>query len=268
MRAANGAPVKWWRCYDELLDDPKVQHLPATLFKRYINLLCLANRGTPRGTLPDVQGIAFALRISAHAAEGTISALRQAGLLDDEEGRLVPHGWRRRQPESDDSAGRVDRYRHGPPAVTVTAHHADRNGASAVTVTAPEEKRGEEKRGEEKREEETFRHVRLAAGGFVIPDDVLALWREAYPAVDVDRAVRAAHAWAVANPANRKSNWARFLVAWLKREQDRAPRVASAPAPARPEVMRLPDLPAEQLAENRRRLAALTSDIARRRKLR
>ena len=51
------------------------------------------------------------------------------------------------------------------------------------------------------------------------------LWRAAYPAIDLDAELAAAAAWAVANPANRKSNWNRFVTNWLKKAQDRARRV-------------------------------------------
>lgn len=53
------------------------------------------------------------------------------------------------------------------------------------------------------------------------------LWRLAYPAVNVETELAAAASWLLANPANRKSNYARFLNGWLNRAQDRAPRVAS-----------------------------------------
>lgn len=67
--------------------------------------------------------------------------------------------------------------------------------------------------------------VAFAPEGFTVPPQLIEQWRTAYPALDVEREVRAAHAWAVANPANRKSNWTRFLVNWLARSQERAPRV-------------------------------------------
>lgn len=55
----------------------------------------------------------------------------------------------------------------------------------------------------------------------------------AFPAVDVPAEIRRAEAWLFANPANAKSNGARFLTGWLTRAQGRAPRVAGhAPAAA------------------------------------
>jgi hypothetical protein len=60
------------------------------------------------------------------------------------------------------------------------------------------------------------------------------LWKTAFPAVSVVAELNAAAAWARANPANRKSNWRRFLTNWLKRAQDRAPR--HPPTPPRGKV--------------------------------
>lgn len=65
--------------------------------------------------------------------------------------------------------------------------------------------------------------VQFLAECFTVALPLLTRWAEAYPAVDVGREVQRAHAWAVANPTNRKSNWHRFLVNWLKREQDHTP---------------------------------------------
>jgi hypothetical protein len=51
-------------------------------------------------------------------------------------------------------------------------------------------------------------------------------WQDAYPAVPIPPEIARAAAWAKANPANRKSNWHKFLVNWFGRAQDRAPRLA------------------------------------------
>jgi hypothetical protein len=58
-----------------------------------------------------------------------------------------------------------------------------------------------------------------------ITEDQELRWQEAYPAVPVPPAISQAAAWLQANPANKKSNYERFLVNWFKREQDRAGRV-------------------------------------------
>lgn len=57
--------------------------------------------------------------------------------------------------------------------------------------------------------------------------EMLAAWREAYPALDVRQEIAKAKAWLLANPKNKKSNIERFLTNWLTREQDRAPRISN-----------------------------------------
>ena len=47
-------------------------------------------------------------------------------------------------------------------------------------------------------------------------------WRDAYPAVDVLIELRQMEIWADANRKNRKSDWQRFIINWLKRSQDKA----------------------------------------------
>ena len=83
----------WLRLSDDVLDDPKVQKLPAPLFKIWVNLLCLANKGEQRGLLPDIESIAFRLRISDEEAEKAIATLTERGLLDTSEEGVSPHNW-------------------------------------------------------------------------------------------------------------------------------------------------------------------------------
>lgn len=53
-------------------------------------------------------------------------------------------------------------------------------------------------------------------------------WSRTYPAVSVLQQLREMRAWCLANPANRKTPRGinAFIVKWLSKEQDRAPRVA------------------------------------------
>lgn len=55
-------------------------------------------------------------------------------------------------------------------------------------------------------------------------------WSKAYPAIDLKREIARAEAWVDANPKNKKSNWPRFLNAWMKRAQDRAPARGGEPS--------------------------------------
>lgn len=52
-------------------------------------------------------------------------------------------------------------------------------------------------------------------------------WESAYPAIVIDTELYRAAEWVKANPANRKSNWRRFLTNWFSRAQERAPRRAA-----------------------------------------
>jgi hypothetical protein len=53
----------------------------------------------------------------------------------------------------------------------------------------------------------------------------LMVWKDAYPAIDVEAEIRRAAAWLVSNPKNRKKQLERFINGWLSRAQERAPRV-------------------------------------------
>lgn len=102
--------MRWFRFYDDALDDPKVQRLPPHLFKSWINLLCLASKG--EGQLQSIDDIAFRLRISVQDAAQQIDDLILAGLIDiDAQGNRVPHNWSARQFTSDCSTERVRKYR-------------------------------------------------------------------------------------------------------------------------------------------------------------
>ena len=59
----------------------------------------------------------------------------------------------------------------------------------------------------------------------VTPEQI-ALWREQFPALDIEAQLKAASAWLGGNPKNRKTDVRRFLTNWLIREQDRAKTVA------------------------------------------
>ena len=100
---------RWFRFYDCALDDPKVQKLPAELFKIWVNLLCVASRND--GLLPPIDDLAFMLRKDASALSLHVSELQVIGLIDESEQGLTPHNWSTRQYQSDNSAERVRKHR-------------------------------------------------------------------------------------------------------------------------------------------------------------
>jgi hypothetical protein len=114
---------RWFRIYDELLDDPKVQRLPAEDFKGWMNLLCLASRHG--GKLPCIADIAFALRLPEDAVSTLLERLLNGGLIEKRSGgadgmHYAPYRWDERQYKSDTSTGRVKRFRERSKPVAET----------------------------------------------------------------------------------------------------------------------------------------------------
>jgi hypothetical protein len=117
--------TRWFRVYDDLIDDPKVQRLDPSLFKALINLWCLASAND--GVLPPIDEIAFKLRMKPEKVQRVLTELRAAGLIDDNEMGARPHNWDARQFISDGSTSRVKRFRE-----------RRRNVSTAISETAPE----------------------------------------------------------------------------------------------------------------------------------
>lgn len=124
---------RWFRVYDDLVDDPKVQRLSGDLVKALLNLWCLASKND--GILPSEEEIAFKLRMTLPRAARILDQLFEAGLIEkDETGSTHPHNWSGRQHKSDDSAERVRRFRakkKPPPG-------SGGNSSVTVTVTPPD----------------------------------------------------------------------------------------------------------------------------------
>jgi hypothetical protein len=112
--------MRWFRFYDDVLNDPKVQRLDPQTFKNWVNVLCLASKNG--GVLPPPADIGFLLRMSTQDAEEMIGELRWADLLDKTDAGLVPHNWDARQYRSDNSTERVKRFRNSKRNVSETFH--------------------------------------------------------------------------------------------------------------------------------------------------
>lgn len=132
---------RWFRMYDELLDDPKAQRLEPALFKTWINLLCLASRRG--GTLPPgASDIAFALRLSMESVEQAVKQLTECGLIDETANGLIPHNWDGRQYKSDVSTERVKRFRNGDE--TPAKREMKRSRSVSVSESASASESGKE----------------------------------------------------------------------------------------------------------------------------
>ena len=104
---------RWFRYYDDALNDPKVQLLPdkpINYFKCWINLLSVASKNG--GSLVSVGTVAYALRMAPEKAAAVVTFLSGRGLLDRVEGAYFePHNWGTRQFQSDVSTSRVQKLR-------------------------------------------------------------------------------------------------------------------------------------------------------------
>jgi hypothetical protein len=123
--------VNWFRFYGEVINDPKVQKLTPTMFKHWINVLCLASMHD--GIIPAPCDVAFATRISEGRAAEMLDELLALNLLDaDDEGTLSPHNWSTRQYKSDTSTERVKKHRRN---VSVTPPDTEQNRDRSETET-------------------------------------------------------------------------------------------------------------------------------------
>lgn len=92
------ASYYWIKLYDEILDDPKMGRLSDGAFRLCINLFLMANRNEPRdGSLPDLEDIAWTLRLSNDVAQQYLAELERAGIVAINDGELVVTNFEKRQ---------------------------------------------------------------------------------------------------------------------------------------------------------------------------
>jgi hypothetical protein len=122
----------WFRFYNDVINDAKVQLLPKALRWAWVELLCLASKND--GFLPPIEQIAFNVRASVNDAQSDLDALILAGLIDIRaDGRLTPHNWADRQFVSDTSRERTRNYRQ-----RLKKRRSDDDVTSQVTAPDPD----------------------------------------------------------------------------------------------------------------------------------
>jgi hypothetical protein len=129
--------MEWWRFYTDVLSERRLFTMPAELYRQWTMLLCLYRQAGD--TMPPVNDIAFALRITeAEAADAIRSLIDDWQLLDETPDGIVPHNWPSRQFKSDSSTPRVQRHRANRDADGETAMKRYTAVSPAVTATPPE----------------------------------------------------------------------------------------------------------------------------------
>jgi len=138
----------WFRVYDEALDDPRLQRLPASLFRAWFNVLCVASRNG--GVLPELADLAWMLRTRAAPLSRRLDALKAAGLLDETDGQLRPVEWEKRQfvrqdaQDGQEPLSPAERTRRWREKLARDAGNVTACDVRDVTVTPIEEKQKEE----------------------------------------------------------------------------------------------------------------------------
>ncbi len=110
--------MRWFRFYDDAINDPKILKLSEASRWHWTALLCIASKHD--GVLPSTEDVALMLRVKTAAAAAIIATMKAAGLLDLVDGRYAPHNWNGRQYKSDVSTERVKRFRKRERNVSVT----------------------------------------------------------------------------------------------------------------------------------------------------
>jgi hypothetical protein len=113
--------MRWFRFYDDAINDPKILKLPDASRWHWAALLCIASKND--GRLPATDDIAIMLRVTNAKAAAIIAELVAAGLIDRDSNGFAPHNWSGRQYKSDSSAERVKRHRDKQRNVTVTVQN-------------------------------------------------------------------------------------------------------------------------------------------------
>lgn len=119
---------RWFRVYETMVDDPKMQRLSAELFRLTVNLWCIASKNG--GRLPSLGDMAFTLRLRTDRLQKMLNELKACELIDGDE-VMEPHNWNKRQYKSDvtdpTAADRQQRCRD-------KRRNADRNEDRNATV--------------------------------------------------------------------------------------------------------------------------------------
>jgi hypothetical protein len=114
---------RWFRFYDDAINDPKILKLPEASRWHWTALLCIASKND--GILPPIEDVALMLRVKPAAAAAIIAQMKSAGLLDLVDGKYAPHNWSGRQYKSDVSTERVKRFRKRERNVSETPPDTD-----------------------------------------------------------------------------------------------------------------------------------------------
>lgn len=135
---------RWFRFYDDVINDPKVLKLPEVLRWHWVAVLCIASKYS--GAIPGIDDVALLLRTPKHKAAAILTQLHAVELLDKTETGFTPHNWNVRQYKSDVSTERVKRFRKRERNVSETPSESDTETDTERVLSGGVEKVESEKR--------------------------------------------------------------------------------------------------------------------------
>lgn len=217
--------MAWLKIETHTPDKPEVFDISDQLgissddaFGKCFRVWCWFDAHTTNGKTNGI-GVSDSLIDRVAGVSGFAKAMHSAGWLDwDGECYAMPNF---------DSHNGESAKQRALTAKRVAKHtektNAKTNAPSVTTPLAREEKRREEVNPSVSHEKIVFDGI-----NFQNINGQYEVWKAAYPAVNLEAEMAKAAAWILANPKNKKSNYARFLNSWFSKAQDSAPRVPSA----------------------------------------
>ena len=106
----------WLKLFYEIIDDPKMGRLPDNLWRRFIELLCIAGEYNRDGRLPAIHDIAWRLRTEEEALRIEFDQMSRIGLIDFinaplDEHWIVTNFAKRQEAQSASERGKLFRKR-------------------------------------------------------------------------------------------------------------------------------------------------------------
>jgi len=118
-----GAPMRWFRLYNDIVDDEKIAQIDPKTFKIFVFLMSICSQNdSQNGILPDKKFLSWRMRISDKKLEMALGELEGAGIVNRANGAIVLVNWHKRQFKSDNVTERVNRFRKAQKDKNETLH--------------------------------------------------------------------------------------------------------------------------------------------------
>lgn len=200
---------RWFRFYDDAINDPKILKLSDKLHRVWIGILCAASKND--GELPPLEDLALVVRMKPEKLQAALESLKKSGLIDEVEAVLKPHNWDKRQFKSDVSTERVKRFRNVSKTVSETPPETEQ-----IQNTETEEDSG----GADAPPDKVISFRRYAFEGRLVRLDQAGFdrWKQTYHAIpDITAALQSADDYYSENPP-KDGKWFFPVSRWLEKE--------------------------------------------------